>query len=69
MVKKTKLTKDKWLGARADADLDAKVTEYIDAADISMGDLIRRSVKEYLLNHPIKQSEPEVNLKPGVNNE
>jgi cAMP phosphodiesterase len=65
MVKKTKLTKDKWLGARADADLDAKVTEYIDAADISMGDLIRRSVKEYLLNHPIKQPEPEVNLKPG----
>lgn len=50
-----KKLKDKWLGARADADLEAAVTAYIEAADMSMGDLIRKSVREFMHNHPVKK--------------
>lgn len=65
--KKEKPIKDRWLGARADAPLADEVDAYIEAADMSMGDLLRKSVKEYMLNHPIKQEQPDqmkVN-KPG----
>lgn len=50
--------KDKWIGARADEDLEALVDTYADAADISMGDLVRKSVREYMLTHPIAPTTP-----------
>lgn len=50
--------KDKWIGARADEDLEALVDRYTEAADISMGDLVRKAVKEYMLNHPLPPSTP-----------
>lgn len=64
---KDKLPKDKWLGARVDANMDAEVSTYIEAADMVMGDLIRKSVREYMQNHPIKQMVPEQTTitKPG----
>lgn len=51
MAKKVKNT---WLGARADEDLETKVTAYIEKADMSMADLVRQGVIEYMHNHPIK---------------
>lgn len=62
-----KPVKDKWLGARADAPLEAKVSAYIEAADITMGDLIRKSVNEYMNNHPVRAPQPDQTTlnKPG----
>lgn len=48
--------KDEWLGARIDKDLAGLVDVYIDAAEISMGDLVRKAVKEYMVNHPLEPS-------------
>ena len=64
---KEKLPKDKWLGARVDAKMDAEVSAYIEAADMVMGDLIRKSVREYMTNHPIKRALPNQTepVKPG----
>ena len=44
--------KDKWLAARADDELFTEVGEYIEAANTTMGELIRKAVKEYLWAHP-----------------
>lgn len=62
-----KKVKDKWLGARVDVVMEGKVSAYIEAADISMGDLIRRSVNEYMVNHPQKQESSNQTqlIKPG----
>lgn len=64
---KDKLPKDKWLGARVDANMDAEVSAYIEAADMVMGDLIRKSVREYMQNHPVKKTVPDPTqiTKPG----
>lgn len=45
--------KDKWLGARVDDALFKEVNEYVDVADTSMGDLVRKAVKEYMWSHPV----------------
>lgn len=59
--------KSKWLGARVDAELEAKVAIYTETTDTTMGDLLRKAIKEYLDNHPIKT--PRVDrtkpTKPG----
>jgi hypothetical protein len=47
-----KPTKDKWLGARVEESLFKEVSEYIDAADMNMGELVRNAVKEYMWSHP-----------------
>lgn len=52
-----KKLKDKWLGARVDEDLSSAVEVYIDAADITMGDLVRKAVKEYMIVHPTEPSQ------------
>lgn len=46
--------KDKWLGARVDEDLSVTVSNYLQASDLNLGDLVREGVKEYMLNHPVK---------------
>jgi len=48
-----KKLKNMWLGARIDEDLNSLVSVYIDAADMTMGDLVRKSVKEYMATHPV----------------
>lgn len=47
-----KPVKDKWVGARVDTALYDEVDKYIDAADMNMGDLVRKAVKEYMWAHP-----------------
>lgn len=71
MPKQEKPIKDKWLGARIDGALDAKISVYItEAEDLTMGLLVRRGVIEYMTNHPLKDenSKTDVNnvTKPGV---
>lgn len=63
-----KITKDKWLGARIDANMDERVKSYTEATHMDMGELVRHAVDEYMLNHPIKAEKPEspTNInKPG----
>lgn len=67
MVKKTKKIKDRLLSARVDEDFGNEVIAYTEAADILPADLVRKSIKEYMLNHPVKRVTPdkaELN-KPG----
>lgn len=52
----TRKVKTEYLGGRVDSDLKEQVEEYIDNAQLSMGDLIRRAVVEYMKNNPIKES-------------
>lgn len=52
-----KKLKDRWLGARVDEDLISLVEVFIDAAEITMGDLVRKATKEYMLNHPMEPSQ------------
>lgn len=49
-----KSIKDKWLGARVDAKMEAKVVDYIKIMDEidGMGDFIRKAVNEFIANHP-----------------
>lgn len=60
-----KRIKDRWLGARIDAVIDTKITEYLKATEMSMGDLIRGAVEEYMRNHPMKEPKPWPKIKPG----
>lgn len=67
MAKTPKKIKDHLLAARIDEDFEAKVVEYTDAADLLTADLVRKAVKEYMLNHPIKTEVPGQTelIKPG----
>lgn len=47
--------KDDWLGGRVDSDLKEQVEEYIEAADITQGQLVRRAVVEYMRLHPVEE--------------
>jgi hypothetical protein len=51
----TKKVKNDYIGGRADSDLKETIEEYIDAAEITMGSLIRKAVAEYMKNHKIKE--------------
>ncbi len=65
---KDKPIKDKWLGARVDKPTEQKVNAYLDASDdLTMGALVRKSVNEYMLNHPLKEqtTDPTILTKPG----
>ena len=48
--------KTEYLGGRVDIDLKEQVEEYIENADLSIGDLIRRAVIEYMKKYPIKEA-------------
>lgn len=45
--------KNKLLAARADGVLIEQVNQYIAAAELTMGELVRTSVVEYMKNHPV----------------
>lgn len=63
-----KQIKDKWLGARVDPAQYERVDDYIKAnEELTMGDLVRKGVEEYMLNHPVKkpQASPTDIKKPG----
>lgn len=65
---KKKPVKDKWLGARVDKSTEERVAAYLDALDdLTMGALVRKSVNEYMLNHPLKEPAPDSTtlMKPG----
>ena len=65
---KDKPVKDKWLGARVDAPTEAEVNAYLEAHDdLTMGAMVRKAVKEYMLNHPLKEKKPDPTAltKPG----
>lgn len=61
-----KKVKDKWLGARVDADVDTRVKEYTEAAEMDMGELVRKGVEEYMLNHPVKQAGSKDRTDPSI---
>jgi antitoxin component of RelBE/YafQ-DinJ toxin-antitoxin module len=48
-------TKVDWIGARTDEDFKELVEAYIDEADMTMGQLIRKAVEEYIKLHPVKE--------------
>lgn len=50
-----KPVKDKYIAAKVDGDLRAKVDAYIETAKITMGDLVRVAVAEYIKNHPAEK--------------
>lgn len=45
--------KNKLLAARADGVLIEQVSQYIDAAGLTMGELVRTATIEYMKNHPV----------------
>lgn len=51
-----KKVKTEWLGGRVDDDLKEKVEEYIDATEMTMGQLIRKAVMEFMQNHPAEEA-------------
>jgi hypothetical protein len=50
-----KQLKDQPVGARMTADMKDEVDTYLALSDMSMGELIRKSVREYIWGHPINQ--------------
>lgn len=62
-----KRIKDKWLGSRTYADHYQIISDYADAVEIDVAELIRLAVDEYMTNHPVKRPvEPLADtLKPG----
>lgn len=53
MARKVKVD---WLGGRIDSDLKERVEDYVDQAGMTMGELVRKAVDEYMLAHPIVES-------------
>lgn len=49
--------KEDWLGGRVDSDFKELVEDYIDTAEITQGQLIRKAVAEYMKHHPVEGSE------------
>jgi hypothetical protein len=65
-----KKVKDKWIGARVDGPYEKRVGDYIAGSkELTLAQLIRLSLDEYMLNHPVKDTKlgtPEhLNIKPG----
>ena len=49
--------KTDWIGGRVDEDFKENVEAYIDNAEMTMGQLIRKAVDEYIKNHPVEDKE------------
>lgn len=47
-----KEVKTKWFGVRADPEMLKELAEYADAADMTMSQVIRAAIKEYIWAHP-----------------
>lgn len=52
-----RLVKDKALFARVDEPTYAVVYNYLEEAELGMGELVRQAVKEYIKNHPAEEEE------------
>jgi hypothetical protein len=51
----TRKVKTDYIGGRVDSDFKELVEEYIDAAELTQGQLIRKAVMEYMQNHQIEE--------------
>lgn len=47
--------KSNYIGGRVDDDTKEEIQEYIDAAGLTEGELIRAAVEEYMQKHPVTQ--------------
>jgi hypothetical protein len=52
--------KTHYLGGRVDDDFREQVLEYIEVAEMTMGELIRASLKEFMFAHPVRNSAGEL---------
>lgn len=46
--------KNDWIGARVDDDLKELAEAYIGEAELTMGQLVRRAIEEYIKRHPVE---------------
>lgn len=55
MAKNDKPIKDRYVGARVDQTFGRELDNYVDNVDdMTMGDLIRKALREFMANHPLK---------------
>lgn len=60
--------KSKWVGARVDDIFSTDVKDYLDAADnLTMGDLVRLGVKEFMSNHPVRARKEGAAVNTSIN--
>lgn len=55
-----KKAKTHYIGGRVDDDFREDVLEYIEAQEMSMGELIRAALKEFMFAHPSRNSAGEL---------
>lgn len=63
MAKKS--IKKEWFGVRADKELLDELRSYADAADMTMSQVIRAAIKEYIWAHPTP-TRPEQIVRPEI---
>lgn len=51
------MVKTDWIGGRVDTDLKEQVEAYVENSDMTIGQLLRRALKEYMAQHPITEEE------------
>lgn len=56
--------KNKWIGVRVDAELEADVNSYIENADMTTGQLVRAALKEFMWAHPKGGKQPIIPPQP-----
>lgn len=59
------MAKSRSLTYRVEKPLAAQIEAYVAATGIIMGELSRRGVTEYMVNHPVKKSTTKQTIKPG----
>jgi len=52
--------KTHYLGGRVDDDFREQVLEYTEVAEMTMGELIRAALKEFMFAHPVRNSAGEL---------
>lgn len=52
-----KKVKEKQIYVRVDDAELAKINAYVEAADLTVSDLVRLGIGEYMVNHPIKDKD------------
>jgi hypothetical protein len=52
--------KTHYIGGRVDDDDREQILEYIEAAEMTMGELIRAATKEFMFAHPVRNSAGEL---------
>lgn len=51
------MAKTDWIGGRVDPELKEEVEAYVGDSDLSIGQLLRRALKEYMKAHPLTEEE------------